>query len=145
MGEYMIKTQSADVNVLLKALSADLLAWEGRVSQEADAKSVVFPILEYSIRMTWLGRRNKLSAELYNAINDLSAILLPPEIGFVQATLSGVALKDQDHYRLALKVFEAIWALYMSEEQTALPKPITTQHPAFWQRIRLMLSGKTSN
>ena len=145
MGVRMIKTQTEDVNLILKEISAELLAWHGTATKEDDAKKIVFSIVEYSIRMTWRGCRDKLRTEKYEAINKLSALLIPTELGFSPATFDGVALKDQDHYRLAREVFEGIWSLYMSENQMVLPKPITTQHPTFWQRIRLMLSGKTGN
>lgn len=145
MGGHMIKTQSEDVSLILKEISAELLVWHGKATQEVDAKQIVFPILEYGIRMTWLGRRDKLRTEQYEAINKLSALLIPTEIGFSPATFDGVALKDQDHYRLAREVFDGIWSLYMSENQMVLPKPITTQRQSLWHWIKSILSGRSGS
>jgi len=136
MRALMSDRSHADVNLLLKELAGDLLRWEGKVTQEKEAKAIVFAPLEYSIRMTWLGRRDKLRRELYDAINQLSVLLLDEELAFSPARGGDVALKGHDHYALSKALFEDIWDLYLCHEQTTLKKPEIPKPLTLWQRLK---------
>jgi hypothetical protein len=141
----MDKTKQVDRNALLQDLSGDLLAWKGKASHENEAKTIVFPVLEYSIRMTWLGRRDKLRNEKYAAINAFSEMLLAKELQFSPSLHGDVALRGQDHYALARQLFEDIWSLYVSDTQNILVKPErepVTEKQALWQWIRTIMSNK---
>lgn len=139
MKALMQDNSHADVNLLLRELASDLLRWDGKVTREKEAKAIVFAPLEYSIRMTWLGRRDKLRRELYDAINQLSSLLLDEELAFSPARGGDVALKGQDHYALAKALFEDIWDLYLCHEQTMLKKPEIPTSPTVWQRLKSTL------
>jgi hypothetical protein len=137
------KQEQVDINAILQALSSYLLAWEGKALNEGEARAIVFPMLEYSIRMTWLGRRDKLRHETYAAINTLSGILLDKGLNFAPSQHGDAALKGQDHYALARQLFDGIWSLYLGDEQNALTKPkLATQRLTLWQWIRSIMSGK---
>ena len=141
----MNKPEQAELNTLLQYLSGDLLAWKGKASHENEAKTIVFPMLEYSIRMTWLGRRDKLRSETYAAINAFSEMLLAKDLNFSPSTHGDAALRGQDHYALARQLFDGIWALYLSDTQELLAKPErdpVTEKQTLWQWIKAVMSHK---
>ncbi len=112
-----------DICMALNALSDSLTRWdESGVVSEPRAKALVKEPLVYLLRMFWQSRYDKLSTEQVLAFDTLCLEILDPSLGY-KKPLRSVAMPEQDHYALADSVFEAIWALYVADDQLTIKKP----------------------
>ena len=109
-----------------KVLLEQLTDWKSRSPAPTDpesAKRMVREGTEYMIRMVWLGRRDKMSRELWDALDAVSKEVLPESYAYTGAMLMEVMLKGHDHNELARMVFDQLWDAYMADPDPTVEKP----------------------
>lgn len=116
-------------------LIEDLTAWNQRSpspTNSGEAKRFCKELVEYSLRMLWLGRYDKMSEAKRNAYSEVSLAFLPDFCNYTGPKPGEVAMSDLNHYELADQVFEKFWNEYLADDDLSLIKPPSQKKSSFW-------------
>lgn len=101
-------------------IEKELSRWKdsaSAITTAEEAKRYCKEPFEYSLRMVWLGRKDKLGNEHWQAYDQLSKEFLPEELAYPGASPGEVLMKGENHYQRSRQIFEKAWDIYAQSQE----------------------------